>query len=99
MQITSFDSCFGRGLGAAVQAVCISLFFSASLFGQSTANWQATSGFWSVASNWNCGQGFPSGCVPNGGTFAAIGNGGTAVLDINATLQSLRAAATLTTRI
>jgi T5SS/PEP-CTERM-associated repeat protein len=58
-------------------------------FSQSTANWKASAGAWSIPSNWDCGQNFPNGCVPNSGTLARIGNGGTATLDINAATQSL----------
>lgn len=64
-------------------------FSSAPLTAQTAANWQAGSGFWSSPSNWDCGQGFPGGCVPNINTAATIGNGGTANLDINASVQSL----------
>jgi T5SS/PEP-CTERM-associated repeat protein len=64
-------------------------FFGTPLTAQTTANWQAGSGNWSVASNWNCGMDFPSGCVPNAGITVGISNGGTVILDINATSQRL----------
>jgi fibronectin-binding autotransporter adhesin len=73
--------------------VALTVLFSFCLFGaqltaQSTADWQAGSGNWSVAGNWNCGSGFPNGCVPNAGTAIGIRNGGSVILDINATVQS-----------
>ncbi len=57
--------------------------------GQTTANWQPSFGAWSVASSWNCGSGFPAGCIPGSGTTATIGNAGTAILDINTSVSVL----------
>lgn len=65
------------------------LLFGPSLGAQSTANWTASVGNWSSPSNWNCGLGFPSGCIPSGGTSALIGNGGTASLDAIGSAQQL----------
>src|SRR5690242_5955204 len=56
---------------------------------QTRADWQAGLGNWSVASNWNCGVGFPNGCVPTSQEVVGISNGGSVNVNINATSQQL----------
>jgi T5SS/PEP-CTERM-associated repeat protein len=53
------------------------------------AIWKTGVGAWSVPSNWECGLNFPTGCVPTTVTQTTIDNGGTANLDLNASVQSL----------
>ncbi len=74
---------------------CMAVVFSvyalsgAPLHAQTSAQWNVPAGFWSVPSNWLCGAGFPSGCVPNGGTATAISNGGTSTLDGTGAVNAL----------
>src|SRR5712691_10433324 len=67
---------------------CVSL-SAPSLAAQTFANWQAGLGSWTTPSNWDCGPDSPIGCVPNSGTTAAIGNGGTATLNVTGSAQAL----------